>query len=140
MFDELNHLDEERLFALEKIIRQKEQVARFYHKKVKVKTFQVGDLVWKVILPMDKKSKFYGKWSPNWEGPYQVERVFSNNAYAIREVKGNSRIQTINEKYLKKYKPMIHEVSINYSSGSNCSDFNKKEKLQDQKGGDAFSV
>jgi len=143
MFDELNHLDEEKLLALEKIIRHKEQVAKFYGKKVKEKTFRIGDLVWKVILPPNKKSMFYGKWSPNWEGPYEVERVFSNNAYAVREVEGNNRIQTINRKYLKKYRPMIHEVSINYSSESNCLDYNKKEKgkiLQDQKGGDAFNV
>jgi len=89
---------------------------------------------------MDKKMKFYGKWSPNWEGPYGVERVFLNNAYAIREIEKNSQIQTINGKYLKKYKPTIHEVSINYSGGPNCSGYNKKQKLQGQKGGDALSV
>ena len=65
MFDELNELDEVRLMALENIIRQKERVARFYNKKVRNKYFKVGDLVWKVILPIDKKSKLFGKWSPN---------------------------------------------------------------------------
>lgn len=83
MYDELNNLDEERLEALENIIRQKERVSRYYNKKVKSKVFQVGDLVWKTILPIDVKSRKFGKWSPTWEGSFKVEKVFSNNAYQI---------------------------------------------------------
>jgi len=129
MFDELNHLNEERLLALEKIIRQKEQVAKFYDKKVRVKTFEVGDLVWKVILLMDKKLKSFSKWSSNWEGLFEVERVFSNNAYSIHKIEGNNQILSINGKYLKKYKPTIHEIKINYIDyGSNCLITTKKEE------------
>ncbi|XP_027343131.1 uncharacterized protein LOC113855699 [Abrus precatorius] len=83
MFDELNALDEIRLSALEKMIRQKERISRSYNKKVRNKHFNSGELVWKVILPFDKKSRKLGKWSPNWEGPFEIENVFSNNAYSI---------------------------------------------------------
>lgn len=55
MLDELGNLDKERLVALDVLIRQKERVAKAYNKKVKANTFAFGDLVWKVILPMDKK-------------------------------------------------------------------------------------
>jgi hypothetical protein len=65
MFDELDQLDKERLISCENIFRQKENVAKFYNKKVKAKIFSENDLVWKVILPLDTKSKSLGKWSPN---------------------------------------------------------------------------
>ncbi|CAJ2674166.1 unnamed protein product [Trifolium pratense] len=86
MFDELVDLDEERLRALDTLSRQKERVAKAYNKKVKSKTFDVGNLVWKVILPMDKKDRVLGKWSPNWEGPFKIIQVFSNGAYEIEEL------------------------------------------------------
>src|ERR1043165_4693902 len=72
MMNELVELDEVRLHALEIVMRQKERVARAYNKRVKGKTFTINDLVWKVILPMDKKNKTLGKWSPHWEGPFRI--------------------------------------------------------------------
>ena len=39
------------------IERDKSRVARAYNKKVKLKTFQVGDLVWKVILQSVRKTE-----------------------------------------------------------------------------------
>ncbi|KAK2397321.1 hypothetical protein QL285_058904 [Trifolium repens] len=44
MMDELVDLDEERLRALDVLIRQKERIAKIYNKKVKSKVFDVGDL------------------------------------------------------------------------------------------------
>ena len=61
MIDELVDLDEERLIALEVLTKQKERVAKAYNKKVKSKIFAQGDLVWKVILTMDKKESNFGK-------------------------------------------------------------------------------
>jgi len=87
-------------------------VAKAYNKKVKSKLFAQGDLVWKVILPMDKKNQVLGKWSPSWERPLQIVRVFSNNAYEIEELNDDQRILHINGKYLKKYKPMLQEIKI----------------------------
>jgi hypothetical protein len=112
MLDELVDLDEERIKALEMLTRQKERVARAYNKKVKSKTFSVGNLVWKVILPMDKKDRVLGKWSPNWEGPFKVVQVFSNGAYEIEELTEEQCSLIINGKYLKKYKPALQEIKI----------------------------
>ena len=83
MADELVDLDEERMLALDSLRRQKERVARAYNKKVKDKVFVVDDLVWKVILPMDRSDRVLGKWSPNWEGPFKVIQAFSNNTYEL---------------------------------------------------------
>lgn len=64
MLDDLVDLDEERLSALELLKRYKKRVEKSYNKRVKVKLFSTGDLVWKVILPMNCKDRTFGKWSP----------------------------------------------------------------------------
>lgn len=61
MLDELVDLDEERMIVLDMLIWKKERVAKAYNKKVKPKAFWVNDLVWTIILPMDKKDIFLRK-------------------------------------------------------------------------------
>jgi hypothetical protein len=61
-----------------KIKENKAKVARAYNKKVKPKEFQVGDLVWEAVLPLWTKDATYGKWSPNWHGPYRVDQALSD--------------------------------------------------------------
>jgi hypothetical protein len=65
MNDNVEDLMELRLWSLEKIKENKAKEARMYNKKVKPKVFQVGDLVWEVVLPLETKDTVYGKWSPN---------------------------------------------------------------------------
>ncbi|XP_072081078.1 uncharacterized protein [Arachis hypogaea] len=101
MFDELYELDSERILALDNVIRQKESIARSYNRRIKEKSFKIGELVLKVILPMEKKSKFLGKWSHNWEGPFQLIGVFSGNAYQIKDIESGKVVNSINGKYLK---------------------------------------
>jgi hypothetical protein len=50
-----------KLWSLEKIKENKAKVARTYNKKVKLKEFQVKDLVWEAVLPMGTKDAPYGK-------------------------------------------------------------------------------
>lgn len=104
MLEELMDLDKERLKALNTLFRQKEREAKAYNKKVKTKAFSVGNLVWKVILLMDQKNRVLGKRSPNWEGPFRVVQVFSNNGYEIKKLTYDLRILWLNGKYLKRYK------------------------------------
>nr|KYP40123.1 hypothetical protein KK1_038551 [Cajanus cajan] len=100
MYDELISLEEERLIALQNLVQQKERVEKSYNKRVKAQQFRVGDLVLKVILPIDQKSRYLGKWSYNWEGPFLFEQVYSKNAYVIKEIKSNVS-KVMNRKYLK---------------------------------------
>ena len=67
MMNELVDLDEERMLALEVLRIQKERIAGAYTKRVRGKVFSNDNLVWKVILPRDRKNKLLGKWSPHWE-------------------------------------------------------------------------
>jgi hypothetical protein len=51
--------------ALEEIEKEKVRIAKTYNKRVKKMSFQVGDLVWKTILPLGTRSNQFGKWSPS---------------------------------------------------------------------------
>ena len=51
MKDELEDLAAHRLNALINIEANKARVGRWYDKKVKAKSFDQGDLVWKLVLP-----------------------------------------------------------------------------------------
>jgi hypothetical protein len=58
MIDRLDEVSHERIKALGEIERDKLRVARAYNNKVKKKLFQVGDLVWKMILSIEFKNMF----------------------------------------------------------------------------------
>jgi hypothetical protein len=107
MKDELEDLAGCRLRALANIERDKKRVARWYDKKVKVKEFFPGDLVWKLILPIGTRSATFGKWSPTWEGPYKINRCAPGNAYILETLEGEEFSRALNGKYLKKYYPSI---------------------------------
>jgi len=107
MKDELDDLAGHRLRALISIEENKKRVARWYDKKVNAKEFADGDLVWKLILPTGTKSSKFGKWSPNWEGPYRINRSALGNAYILETLEGIEFHRALNGKYLKKYYPSI---------------------------------
>jgi transposase InsO family protein len=65
MMDNIDEVTDVRLKALKKIEKDKARVAKAYKKKVKSKSFQVGELVWKTILLIGSKRNQFGKWSPN---------------------------------------------------------------------------
>ena len=61
MMDNIDKVTDMRLKALKKIEKDKALVVKAYNKKVKSKSFQVGELVWKTILPIGSKSNQFGK-------------------------------------------------------------------------------
>ncbi|KAK1682013.1 hypothetical protein QYE76_042861 [Lolium multiflorum] len=107
MSDSIEDATELRLWSLEKIKENKAKVARAYNKKVKPKEFQVGDLVWEAVLPLGTKDKMYGKWSPNWHGPYKVDQVLKGNAYMLEQLDGVKFPVAVNGQHLKKYFPSM---------------------------------
>jgi hypothetical protein len=64
MMDELEDLHMIRLRSLENIEKNKMRVAKYYDKKVKVKQFAEGDLVWKALLPIGTKYSTFGQMVP----------------------------------------------------------------------------
>jgi hypothetical protein len=107
MVDNIDEVTDKRLEALEAIEKDKRRVARAYNKIVKAKSFQVGDLVWKTILPIGSKSNKFGKRSPSWEGPYKVVRVCSGNSYVVESLQGQQLPRALNGRYLKKFYPRV---------------------------------
>jgi hypothetical protein len=83
------------------------RVARAYNKKVKEKSFQVEDLVWKSILSIGSRSNKFRKWSPNWKGQYRIGEVILGNSYMVQSVQGTSLPRALNGKYLKRYYPSV---------------------------------
>jgi hypothetical protein len=112
MLDRLDEVSDERVNALGEIERDKLRVARAYNKRVKEKSFQVGDLVWKTILPIWSRSNKFGKWLPNWEGPHRIEEVIMGNSYMVQSVQGTSLPRALNGKYLKKYYPNVWQDTL----------------------------
>jgi len=88
MINNLEDLSCLRLRALENIKANKLRVVKYYNKKVKIKQFFKGDLVWKVKLSIGSKDSKFGKWSPNWEGPYRIKRYAHGNTYILETLKG----------------------------------------------------
>ena len=107
---ELEAFDGKILQELDHIMIQKKNVARAYNKWVRKKSFEEGELVWKVVLPIGAKDRELGKWSPNWEGPFKVQQVLFGNAYWLSSLEKEPHKRFINGKYLKKYFPIIWEM------------------------------
>jgi hypothetical protein len=101
MIDNIDEVTDKRVIALGAIEKDKIIVARAYNKKVKAKSFQVGDLVWKTILPLRNKDQKFGKWSPSWEGPYRVKQVMSGNTYLLQTLQGKDLPKALNGRFLK---------------------------------------
>jgi hypothetical protein len=65
MMDKIDDVLKSRFKALEEIEKEKIKIAKAYNKRVTEKSFQVGDLVWKMILPLGTRSGTFSKWSPS---------------------------------------------------------------------------
>jgi hypothetical protein len=65
MMDKIDDVHESRFKALEEIEKEKIKIAKAYNKCVVGKSFQVRDLVRKLILPLGTQSGKFGKWSPS---------------------------------------------------------------------------
>ena len=107
MVDNIEEVAGKRLMALQAIEKEKLRVAKTYNKKVRLKEFQVGDLVWKTILPIGSRSQKFGKWSPNREGPLRIARIIPGNSYLVESMEGSMIPRAINGKYLKKFHPSV---------------------------------
>ena len=107
MMDNIDGSTDKQLEALKEIEKDKLRMARPYNKMVKDKSFQVGELVWKIIVPLGTKSNKFGKWSPSWEGPYKIVKVVFRNSCMMHTLQGERLPKAINGRYLKKYYPNI---------------------------------
>ncbi|KAI5437115.1 hypothetical protein KIW84_023294 [Lathyrus oleraceus] len=67
---------------------------RAFDQKVSPGCFQVGDLVLKRILP--PQTDHMGKWTPNYDGPYIVIKVFDGGALMLATMDGENFTSPVN--------------------------------------------
>uniref|UniRef100_A0A803MDQ2 Integrase catalytic domain-containing protein n=1 Tax=Chenopodium quinoa TaxID=63459 RepID=A0A803MDQ2_CHEQI len=101
---ELEALDEKRLEAQQSLECYHARLTRAFNKKVRVRSFQVGDTILAVKRPIITSRKTGNKFSLKWDGPYIVQEVYTNGAYKIIDA-DELRIGPINGKFLKRYYP-----------------------------------
>jgi hypothetical protein len=107
MMDNIDEVTDKRVTALGEIEKNKIMIAKAYNKKVKAKSFQVGDLVWKTALPLRSKDRKFGKLSLSWKGPYKVMQVMCGNAYLLQTLQGKDLPKALNGCFLKQYHPSM---------------------------------
>lgn len=82
--------------------KYKGAMARYYDKKVKVKGFNLGDLVLRKVSQATKDLS-QGKLGPTWEGPYEVTRYFRQGSYYLKTLDGQELPRPWNIEHLKRY-------------------------------------
>jgi hypothetical protein len=107
MMDEVDDLLEKCLEAMREIEKNKVKIAKVYNKRVQEKSFQIGDMVWKTILPLGSRDNKFSKWSPSLEGPFKVMGIVSGNAYFVETLERQALPKALNGRYLKRYYPSI---------------------------------
>ncbi|CAL2246498.1 unnamed protein product [Prunus armeniaca] len=113
MAQESEDLEQSRLDAYNLMQARKQVAARSYNKKVKQRTFSEGELVWRAVLLIGTKDPRLGKFSPNWEGPFIIDRILGRGAFQLRDRDGELHNLLINGQYLKKYAPALWETAEN---------------------------
>ena len=83
-------------------LARKQRLWQRYNLKVQTMKFQVGDLVLRRANIGNKNTKD-GKLAANWEGPYRVQRVTENRAYALEHLSEAQIPRTFNVADLKHY-------------------------------------
>ena len=67
----LDCLDEIRDDVCKRMARYQQKMSRYYNQRVKLKRFNIEDLVLRKVTPATKNPT-HGKLGPTWEGPYKV--------------------------------------------------------------------
>ncbi|XP_049405026.1 uncharacterized protein LOC125868412 [Solanum stenotomum] len=60
------------------------RMIRAFHKKVRARIFEIGQLVLKRIFP--HQNEYKEKFAPNWQGPYMVRTVLSEGVLVLSEM------------------------------------------------------
>ena len=102
--EELEALDEKRLEAQQRMECYQARLSKAFNKKVRHRSFQVGDLVLVVRRPIILSHRIGNKFTSKWDGPYVIREVYTSGAYKIIDEDG-LRVGPINGKFLKRYYP-----------------------------------
>ncbi|XP_070042729.1 uncharacterized protein [Nicotiana tomentosiformis] len=77
------------------------RMSKAFKKMVRPRRFTPGQLVLKLIFPHQDEVK--GNFSPNWQGPYMVNRVLTGGELILAEMDGEIWPNPINSDAVKRY-------------------------------------
>ena len=63
--------------------------------------------MWKLHLPIGDKDPKFGKWSPNWLGPFIVHGTQPNEPYLFKDLDGELHERLINGKIFETLCPIL---------------------------------
>src|SRR3954471_23083542 len=99
--DQINWIDEKRIAAICHGQLYQKRMIKAFNKKVKTQAYQTGDLVVKrIILPQGDPR---GKWTPTYEGPFVINKVYSGGAMLLTTMDGEDFPHPVNADIVKKY-------------------------------------
>ncbi|XP_049374095.1 uncharacterized protein LOC125839167 [Solanum verrucosum] len=84
--DQLTLIDEKRMVAVCHGQLYRQRMIHAFHKKVRARIFEIGQLVLKRIFP--HQDEYNGKFAPNWQGPYMIRKVLSGGALVLSVMDG----------------------------------------------------
>ncbi|XP_071712959.1 uncharacterized protein [Rutidosis leptorrhynchoides] len=99
--ENLNFIEERRLMAAIREANNKQQIAKYYNKRVRALSFDVGE--WVLRNNDASRAEKLGKLGPNWEGPYQVVAINAAGSYKLADVEGRTLPNAWHAALLKRY-------------------------------------
>lgn len=100
-FDQLNLIEEKRMAAVCHGKLYQQRLKKVFDKKIRPRHLKEGDLVLRNFLPIHKDP--HGKWTPNYEGSYVVNKAFSRGALILTIMDGAELPRSVNFDAVKKY-------------------------------------
>ena len=100
-FDQLNLIEGKRLAAMSHGRLYQSRVKRVFDKRVCPRKFSEGDLVLKKVSQVQKDH--WGKWAPNYEGPFVVKKAFLGGALLLMNMDDEEMPSPVNFDIVKRY-------------------------------------
>ena len=98
----LDCLDEVRDQASQRMAKYQQKIAEYYNRRVKLKRFNIGDLVLRKVTPATKDPT-QGKLGPTWEGLYRVVHYSRQGSYHLEDSEAKRLPRPWNVEHLKRY-------------------------------------
>ncbi|KAI3784140.1 hypothetical protein L1987_43233 [Smallanthus sonchifolius] len=99
---DLDIVDEIRDFAKVCIVAYQQRIAKSYNKNIRIRRFQVGDLVLRKAF-QNTTNPIDGKLTPKWEGPYLIDSEAGKGSYWLATTEGDILPRSWNAIHLKDY-------------------------------------
>ncbi|XP_074377377.1 uncharacterized protein LOC141718903 [Apium graveolens] len=99
---DLDMIEETRDDAQIRIATYQQRTATQYNSKVRARTFKVGILVLRRVMP-NTKVVSHGVFGANWEGPYKIKSVLWEGTYHLNNMQDKLIPRAWNAENLREY-------------------------------------